>query len=126
LIDALEAIALPGIDWSPVTFEPTFDKWTGQPCQGIELQVKDPCSFRPYQTTLALIAEVARLWPEAFSWIGPPYEYEMEKMPVDIVTGNCTVREAIETGQLIAMLDEVAAADRDTWWTETSSIRIYD
>ena len=126
LLEQLSKLELPGVSWSPTTFQPTFDKWTGEACHGLVLQVTDPVAFRPYRTTLALIAEVARLWPDDFAWISPPYEYEMEKMPVDIVTGSDALRKAVSAGSVMADLDRLATGDQAAWWEETASIRIYD
>ncbi|MCP4813216.1 MAG: DUF1343 domain-containing protein [Planctomycetaceae bacterium] len=126
LLEQLSKLELPGVSWSPTTFQPTFDKWTGEACHGLVLQVTDPVAFRPYRTTLALIAEVARLWPDDFAWISPPYEYEMEKMPVDIVTGSDALRKAVSAGSVIADLDRLATGDQAAWWEQTASIRIYD
>jgi len=126
LLEQLSKLELPGVSWSPTTFQPTFDKWTGEACHGLVLQVTDPVAFRPYRTTLALIAEVARLWPDDFAWISPPYEYEMEKMPVDIVTGSDALRKAVSAGSVVAELDRLATGDQAAWWEETASIRIYD
>ena len=126
LLEQLSKLGLPGISWSSTTFQPTFDKWAGQACHGLILQVTDPVAFRPYRTTLALIAEVARLWPDDFAWISPPYEYEMEKIPVDIVTGSDAVRNAVSAGSVLADLDRLATGDQAAWWERTASIRIYD
>jgi len=73
-----------------------------------------------------LIAEVARLWPDDFVWISPHYEYEMGKMPVNIVTGSDAVRNAVSTGSVLDDLDKLATGDQATWWKQTASIRIYD
>ncbi len=125
LLEQMSLLDLPGISWSPTTFEPTFDKWTGEVCQGLVLEVTNAVTFRPYRTTLALIATVASLWPEDFQWILPPYEYETEKMPVDIVTGSDAVRQAIESGRLLDDLDLLAEANRDSWLDATARARIY-
>ena len=125
LLEQMSLLDLPGISWSPATFEPTFDKWTGEVCQGLVLEVTNAVTFRPYRTTLALIATVASLWPEDFQWILPPYEYETEKMPIDIVTGSDAVRQAIESGRLLDDLDLLAEANRDSWWDATARARIY-
>ena len=126
LLEQLSKRELPGVSWSSTTFQPTFDKWMGEACHGLILQVTDPVAFRPYRTTLTLIAEVAHLWPDDFAWISPPYEYEMEKMPVDIVTGSDAVRKAVLAGSVMADLDRLATEGQAAWWEQTASIRIYD
>ena len=96
LCDALAEQALPGVVFRPVRFEPTFQKWHGQSCGGVFLHVTDRAAFRPYRTTVTLLWLVRKLWPSAFAWRQPPYEYEAVKLPIDILTGGTSVREAID------------------------------
>ncbi len=96
LRDALAEQALPGVVFRPVRFEPTFQKWHGQSCGGVFLHVTDRAAFRPYRTTVTLLWLVRKLWPSAFAWRQPPYEYEAVKLPIDILTGGTSVREAID------------------------------
>ena len=46
------------------------------------------------------------LWPQGFSWCPPPYEYEFEKLPIDIITGDEAIRKGLEEGK---DLDEMEA-----------------
>jgi len=39
---------------------------------------------------------VISLYPEMFQWKAPPYEYEFEKIPFDIITGDPLIRKAME------------------------------
>lgn len=128
LLQQLQELELPGVAWETTTFEPTFDKWSGQCCQGLTMQVSDPGTFRPYRTTLAIVSSIAHLWPTEFDWLPPPYEYEAEKMPVDIVTGSDALRSAIGDGTLLqaGALDALSSVDRQSWWDRTAAARIYD
>ena len=36
--------------------------------------------------------------PSRFAWRQPPYEYEHDKMPIDILSGSPALREAIDSG----------------------------
>ena len=54
--------------------------------------------FRPVETGVALIAAFRAGDPERFAWRDPPYEYEREKLPFDILAGSSDVREQIEEG----------------------------
>ena len=81
------------------SFTPHFDKWGGEPCQGLQLLVTNPESYKPYYTTLAMIQEVMGAWPDQFSWLPPPYEYEFEKLPFDIITGDEAIRKGLEAGR---------------------------
>ena len=128
LLQRLEQFELPGVTWRSTTFEPTFDKWSGHRCQGLELVVDDRACFRPYQTTLAVVASIAQLWPAEFEWLPPPYEYEMEKMPVDVVTGSDAVRRAVDRGELggSQALESLCKVDQQSWWERTASARLYE
>ncbi|MFQ5739105.1 MAG: exo-beta-N-acetylmuramidase NamZ domain-containing protein, partial [Acidobacteriota bacterium] len=49
----LDRVALPGIRWRPAFFVPTFHKWSGQLCAGVQIHVTDRRIFRPFLTGLA-------------------------------------------------------------------------
>jgi uncharacterized protein YbbC (DUF1343 family) len=87
---------LPGCLLRPIIFEPTSNKWTGQTCKGFQIHVTDPGAFRPYRTSLALLQVVMFLYPEAFAYKQPPYEYEYERLPMDLILGDKKVRRTIE------------------------------
>ena len=89
---------LPGVHFRPLHFQPTFHKFAGTVCGGVQVHVTDRDSFLPVATYTAVIAAVARLWSEDFAWKQPPYEYEAEKLPIDILTGSETWRRGIENG----------------------------
>jgi uncharacterized protein YbbC (DUF1343 family) len=95
----LEKRELPGIRFEEISFTPQFDKWEGQTCHGLQLHVIDPRAYKPYYTTLAIIQEVMGLCPQDFSWRPPPYEYEFEKLPFDIITGDEAIRKGLEQGR---------------------------
>jgi uncharacterized protein YbbC (DUF1343 family) len=52
--------------------------------------------YRPYRTTLTLLQAVVSLHAEMFQWKSPPYEYEFEKLPFDLITGDPLIRRAME------------------------------
>ena len=95
----LEKRELPGIRFEEISFTPQFDKWQGQACPGLQLHVTDPRAYKPYYMTLAIIQEIMQAWPEDFSWRPPPYEYEFEKLPIDIITGDEEIRMGLEEGK---------------------------
>ena len=102
----LEKRKLPGVRFEEISFTPGFDKWEGQLCQGLQIHMIDPRAYKPYYTTLAMIQEVRALWPDEFSWRPPPSEYEFEKLPIDIITGDEEIRNGLEQGR---DLDEMEA-----------------
>jgi uncharacterized protein YbbC (DUF1343 family) len=108
---------LPGCVLRPLEFMPTFNKHRGQVCSGCFVHVTDRRAFRPVATYLRIIEEAIRqsglhdaselpitetFVHEAaetrlpgFAWRQPPYEYEFEKMPFDILIGNGEVRRSL-------------------------------
>jgi uncharacterized protein YbbC (DUF1343 family) len=98
LVGALVALDLPGLVLRPLHFQPTFQKHAGRLCGGLQVHVTDRRRFEPVLTYLAILTEARRLWPDHFAWQAPPYEYEHEKLPIDILAGGPALREAVEAG----------------------------
>jgi uncharacterized protein YbbC (DUF1343 family) len=94
--DAMNAEQLPGVYFRPAVFEPTFQKYAKQACGGAQLHVTNREAFRPVITGAALIHTFRRLAPEKFAWRQPPYEYEHDKLPIDILAGSDVLRRQIE------------------------------
>ena len=98
LADALRGLALGGVHFRPMYFQPTFHKFAGQTCGGIQLHVTDRTIFTPVITGIAVISAIRRLWPEQFAWKEPPYEYVFDKRPFDVIAGTNKLRASIEGG----------------------------
>jgi uncharacterized protein YbbC (DUF1343 family) len=116
LADAMNARKLPGVHFRPVFFEPTFQKHAKQTCGGCQVHVLDRQCFRPVRTAVELIAEFGKQAPDRFAWREPPYEYEHEKQPIDILFGSDSLRETIDAGKDVGAF--VAG-----WKTEEESFR---
>jgi len=97
---------LSGIHLREVFFQPTFNKWQNEVCGGLHIHVTDARTYKPYITTLAIIQDIIALYPDHFCWRPPPYEYEKEKIPVDIITGDKSIRERIEKQKEIVDLEK--------------------
>ena len=69
-------------------FEPTFQKHAGEVCGGAQIHVTDRGVFEPLRTGIEIIQTVRELWPEDFAWNPPPYEYETEKLPIEVLLGG--------------------------------------
>jgi uncharacterized protein YbbC (DUF1343 family) len=106
----MNALRLPGVVFRPAVFEPTFQKYAKQACGGAQLHVIDRQAFRPVITGVALIHTFRRMNPEKFAWRQPPYEYERDKLPIDILAGSDVLRQQIEREVPIA---EIAASWRE-------------
>ena len=95
LCNRLNRLPLKGVYFRPIQFLPTFHKFSGEICEGAFIHVTDRNQFEPVLTTIALLQEIVRQYPGKFEWKQPPYEYEYQKLPFDILAGNTWLREAI-------------------------------
>jgi uncharacterized protein YbbC (DUF1343 family) len=127
LHEAVSQLELPGVEVSTTQFVPTFDKCLGQDCQGLSLQVTDASLFRPYKTTARILSVIRQMWPDQFQWLSPPYEYEHEKMPIDIISGSCRLREELDDGSdnEPAALECLLELDEAAWWDRVAESLLY-
>ena len=112
----MNGAGLPGAYFRPAGFEPTFQKHAKQPCGGCQIHVTDRHAFEPVITGVALIDMFRRVDPARFAWRQPPYEYEHDKMPIDILAGSDVLRKQIESGvpirEIVGSWDDDEAAFR--------------
>ena len=105
--DRLNARGLPGVHFRPVVFEPTFHKHAKATCGGVQIHVTDRQAFRPVLSGVLLTEAFRDAGGGEFAWRQPPYEYEFEKLPFDILAGTSRTREQIEAG---VKAEEIAAS----------------
>ncbi len=111
LAEALAREDLPGVHFRPIRFRPTFHKHAGEECGGVMQHVTDRAAYLPLRSGVALLAHARRLGPAPFRWRDPPYEYEYERLPIDILAGSPELREGIEADASVS--DLAAAWDQD-------------
>jgi len=122
----MKSADLPGCYLRPLLFEPTSNKWAGQICHGFQIHVTDSAIFRPYRTSLALLQAVMLLYPEAFQYKKPPYEYEYERLPMDLILGDRKVRTALEQGASILALENSWQDDLDDFDKLRQEVFLYN
>jgi len=126
VIEALPLNDLPGCILRPVRFEPTSGKWMGQACTGYHIHVTDTELFRPYRTSLALFQTICALYPDQFAYKPPPYEYEFERLPMDLIIGDQEVRIALEQGVPVVELERHWQAELDEYRQRCRAVLLYD
>ena len=126
LLKVKETIDMDGCFLRPLIFEPTSNKWAGQACKGFQLHVTDPAAFRPYRISLALLQAVMQLYPEDFQYKEPPYEYEYERLPLDLILGDRQLRSALEQGQNIMDLERSWQQDLDAFAEVRREVLLYN
>jgi uncharacterized protein YbbC (DUF1343 family) len=92
----MNRVGLRGVHFRAVSFEPTFHKHALVPCGGCQIHVTACEDFEPVKVGVSLIRECFGSTPDRFKWREPPYEYEHDKMPIDILAGSPALREQIE------------------------------
>jgi uncharacterized protein YbbC (DUF1343 family) len=98
ILDRLIPQARGGCVLQEVSFRPTFNKWVVQVCHGFMIHVTDHSAYRPYFTALALLKAVMETHGKEFAWKEPPYEYEFERLPIDLILGDESLRKELEEG----------------------------
>jgi uncharacterized protein YbbC (DUF1343 family) len=84
----LRSLRMPGVHFREAAFEPGFQKYAGQICRGAQIHVTDRTTFRPLRTGLEIIRTIRETYPQDFAWKQPPYEYEHNKLPIEILCGR--------------------------------------
>jgi uncharacterized protein YbbC (DUF1343 family) len=124
---------LPGAKFVPTRFTPAFGKWAGQSCGGVAIHVENPSSFRPYLTSTTMISLIYRAYPNDFAWLDPPYEYEYERRPIDMISGSDRLRVTLDrlaAGSLAAdersaCLIGLADVDQEQWRDDSRDVWLY-
>ena len=126
LAEELAPYRLPGVLLRPASFEPTFQKHAGQVCHGLEIHPVDRESFQPYLTSLTVLEVLLRFHPDRVAWKQPPYEYEYERLPLDLILGDRRVREGLEAGRSAAALAESWAGELEDFVRLREGYLLYD
>ena len=114
-----------GVVFRPVSFEPVFEKWHGHVCRGFELHVTDQERFRPYRTALALIQGLQCIHGDRFRLLPPPYEYEYEKLPLDILLGDVELRKSLMRGDGLPELEAGWAEELNGYLNRREDVLLY-
>jgi uncharacterized protein YbbC (DUF1343 family) len=84
----LNRMKLPGVHFRPQMFTPTFSKYEGERCRGIEVHVTDRTLFQPVRTVLHILEQARRLHPEELQF----------RVSFDRLAGNSWIREKLSEG----------------------------
>jgi uncharacterized protein YbbC (DUF1343 family) len=110
LAERMSGAGLAGVHFRSATFEPTFQKHARATCGGCQIHVTSRREFEPVKAGVSLMRECYGLAPDRFGWRDPPYEYEHDKMPIDILAGSPALRQQIE--QQVPLDDIVMSWER--------------
>jgi uncharacterized protein YbbC (DUF1343 family) len=105
ILEFLADKELSGLVLRPARFTPSFDKWKGESCAGFQIHLTDPEVYRPFKSSLTLLQAVVVSHGKNFQWISPPYEYEFDHLPIEIILGSTNLHMQLEAGVAIEDLE---------------------
>ena len=111
-------------------FTPTFHKHAGELCNALMIHAEgafyDHHAFRPWRLQALAFKAIRRLYPEYSLWRDFPYEYELERLAIDVINGGPALREWVDNPASIpADLEAIASADEAAWIAATRTIKLY-
>ncbi|RLJ67591.1 exo-beta-N-acetylmuramidase NamZ family protein [Sulfurisoma sediminicola] len=122
---------LAGCRLRPCWFEPTFHKHAGQLCQGLQIHVEDPAhydhaAFRPWRLMALAFKALRRLHPDYPLWRDFPYEYERDRLAIDLINGSELLRLWVDDPAATpADLDALTRPDEGSWREEIFPSLLY-
>jgi len=111
-------------------FEPTFHKHSGALCAGIQIHVEDGVydheCFRPWRLLALAFKALRKLQPDYTLWRDFPYEYEHDRLAIDIINGSELLRRWVDDPAATpADLDALAIPDETAWLEEREDLLLY-
>jgi len=121
----LASFGLGGVAFRPLHFTPAWDKFANELCGGVQIHVTDRRAFRPVRCGAAIVAAAAGLSRGRFRWSDPPYEYERDKPPIDIISGSAALRETIDAGDGLDRLFDDWRTDEERFRADRERFLLY-
>jgi uncharacterized protein YbbC (DUF1343 family) len=112
-------------------FEPTFHKHVGKLCSGIQVHVEDAAyydheGFKPWRLFALAFKALRRLQPDYPIWRDFPYEYEQNRLAIDVINGSDLLRRWVDDPQATpGDLEALAVVDETAWRAERESVLLY-
>ncbi len=134
LIAQMHALApkwLQGCRLRPCWFEPTFHKHAGKLCAVCRSTSKTTATtshdaFRPWRLQALAFKALVQLRPDYALWRDFPYEYERDRLAIDLINGSELLRQWVDDPNATpADLDAVAEPDEASWREEREEVLLY-
>ena len=111
-------------------FEPTFHKHQGELCSALMIHAEGDfyhhTAFKPWRLQALAFKAIRNLYPDYPLWRDFPYEYEYERLAIDVINGGPALRKWVDDpSALPGDLDAIAGADEVKWRAEVSSLLLY-
>lgn len=113
-----------------VWFEPTFHKHAKALCSGLMVHAEgnfyDHHAFRPWRLQALAFKAIRRLYPDYPLWRDFPYEYEFDRLAIDVINGGPALREWVDdAASEAADLEAIASRDESAWSETARAFRLY-
>ena len=104
-------------------FEPTFHKYAGKLCHGVQIHTENPGydhrTFKPWRLQALVFKAIRALYPNYPLWRDFAYEYEHKRLAIDVINGSPLLREWVDDVSAKPQdLDVLALADEQAWLDE--------
>ncbi len=111
-------------------FEPTFHKHAGQLCSGLQIHVDGPFyaheDFKPWRLQTLAFKAIRRLWPEYALWRDFGYEYEFDRLAIDLINGSDLMRLWVDdSGSEVSDLESLLTQDEALWRDQRAPYLLY-
>ncbi len=135
LIERMQRIApdwMMGCTLRSCWFEPTFHKYAGQLCEGVQIHVDDPSGydhfqFRPWRLMCLVFKALKSLNAGYPMWRDFEYEYERDRLAIDLINGSSIMREWVENdAATMGDMESLALLDEQSWLNERLPYLIYE
>ena len=121
---------LSGCALREIWFTPTFHKHAGTLCSGLMIHAEGGFyaheAFRPWRLQALAFKAIRALYPDYPLWRDFPYEYEFDRLAIDVINGGPALREWVDNPAASpADLDRMAAIDEEQWRGEIRDLLLY-
>ena len=121
---------LAGCALREVWFTPTFHKHAGELCHGLMIHAEgkfyDHHAFKPWRLQALAFKAIRRLYPDYDIWRDFAYEYEFDRLAIDVINGGPALREWVDDpGSTPADLEAVTAPDELAWREQVADLLLY-
>jgi uncharacterized protein YbbC (DUF1343 family) len=117
---------IPGACLRQIQFEPVAGKWQNQTCNGFQIHITDKKIFKPYKTSLTLLQTIMKLHKDDFQYKQPPYEYEYDRLPMDLILGSQQIRKRIEDNEDIDKIEQSWQKELETFTQTSKEFYLYE
>lgn len=125
LTDLFAKSGVHGVKLRPLHYIPTFQKHMGHSCGGYQIHTTDRNLIKPWRACQVLFKGLKTVMGDSFQWKTPPYEYEFNRMPIDILNGTDKLRHWVDNAGSMEALDRIEEHNMDSFLEKRASVLIY-